>query len=72
MNDEEHDKARPAHLPQPTYWPFFLALGTVFIFWGILTTWLITGIGVVVFAVALGGWIADIHHELQNDNSDEL
>ncbi len=72
MNDEAPDKARPVRLPQPTYWPFFLALGTVFIFWGILTTWLITGIGVVVFAVALGGWIMDIHHELKKDAGNEL
>ena len=72
MNDEKPYKARPGRLPQPTYWPFFLALGTVFIFWGILTTWVITGIGVAVFAVALGGWITDIHHELKKDAGDEL
>jgi hypothetical protein len=25
---------QPEELPKPTYWPFFLALGVVLIFWG--------------------------------------
>ena len=63
MNEESKYKAQPEQLPKPTYWPFFLALGTVFMLWGILTSWIITGIGFVVFVVALIGWIIEIYKE---------
>ena len=32
-NAEKKNIARPEELPSPTYWPFFFALGTVFMFW---------------------------------------
>ena len=57
-------KAKPENLPKPTYWPFFLALSVVLIFWGILTSWIISGIGVVLFGVALTGWLVEIYKEL--------
>lgn len=63
MSEESKYKAQPEQLPKPTYWPFFLALGTVFMFWGILASWIITGIGFVVFVVALTGWIIEIYKE---------
>ncbi len=56
-------KARPERLPQPTYWPFFLAVGLAFMFWGLLTTWVILVAGLVVFAIALAGWINILRHE---------
>lgn len=64
-------KAQPENLPEPTYWPFFTALGIVFLFWGILTNGFVSGIGLVVTIVAIRGWILDLHHELKDDN-DEL
>ena len=56
-------KAQPERLPQPTYWPFFLAMGLTFIFWGLLTTWLILAAGVLIFIVALIGWINVLRNE---------
>jgi hypothetical protein len=64
--------AKPHKLPRPTYWPFFTALGVVLIFWGILTTWFITGIGLITFGIALGGWISDLNNELKNEEHHEL
>lgn len=73
---EEHSEkkytAQPSRLPDPTYWPFFLALGVVFMFWGILTTWIITGIGLIIFGVALAGWITDLFKEIIKDKKDGL
>ena len=60
---EDWPKARPERLPQPTYWPFFLAMGLAFIFWGLLTTWIILCAGLLIFAVALTGWISILRHE---------
>lgn len=65
-------KAKPETLPKPTYWPIFLALGVVCMFWGILTNWFVSGIGLVVFIVALSGWITDIYNELKDKKDDEL
>lgn len=56
-------KARPERLPTPTYWPFFLAMGLTFIFWGFLTSWVILVAGLLLFAIALTGWIRILRHE---------
>ncbi|TDN40456.1 hypothetical protein E4631_10985 [Hymenobacter sp. UV11] len=56
-------KARPEKLPKPTYWPFFLAVGLAFMFWGLLTTWIILAAGGLIFTVALAGWINILRHE---------
>ncbi|MEO2073364.1 MAG: cytochrome c oxidase subunit 4 [Zunongwangia sp.] len=67
MNQEKKYKAKPEELPRPTYWPFFLAFGIVFIFWGILTNWFLSGMGAIVFVVALIGWIVEINKEIKHD-----
>jgi hypothetical protein len=56
-------KARPETLPKPTYWPFFLAMGLAFLFWGLLTTWVVLAAGGLIFITALIGWINQIRHE---------
>jgi hypothetical protein len=49
-------------LPAPTYWPAVLALGITFLAWGLLTSLIISGVGLVLFALALAGWIGDLRH----------
>jgi hypothetical protein len=56
-------KAKPTELPEPTYWPFFLALGLAFAGWGLLSNWLVSVGGLIVFVVALIGWINILRHE---------
>jgi hypothetical protein len=56
-------KAKPEILPKPTYWPFFLALGIVFLGWGLLTTWLISVAGLIILITALSGWLNILRHE---------
>ncbi len=62
-NQIETVKAKPEKLPAPTYWPFFLALGLMFLGWGLLTTWLISLAGFIVFVISLIGWINILRHE---------
>ena len=57
------EKAKPEKLPGLTYWPFFLAMGLTFMFWGMLTTWVILTAGFLIFTVALFGWINQLRHE---------
>lgn len=60
---EEFVKARPEKLPKPTYWPFFSALGILFMCWGLLTIWIITVAGLIIFIISLAGWINILRHE---------
>ncbi len=51
------------HLPSPTFWPAGLALGITFIFWALITSWVVLVIGIALFAASLAGWISDLRHE---------
>jgi hypothetical protein len=50
-------------LPRPTYFPAGLAMGTTFIFWGLITSWVIFLAGIGLFIATLAGWITEIRHE---------
>lgn len=53
---------RPAELPRPTYWPAVLALGIVLLVWGLVSSLVISGVGLALFAVGLSGWIGELRH----------
>jgi hypothetical protein len=54
---------QPEKLPEPTAWPCALALAVTLILWGLVSSLIITGIGLALFIAALAGWVADIRHE---------
>jgi hypothetical protein len=49
-------------LPHPTYFPAGLAMGIAFLFWGLITTWVVWLVGAALFTAALAGWITEIRH----------
>jgi len=51
------------HLVRPAYFPAGLAMGTTFVFWGVITSPVVFLVGVGLFAAALAGWITEIRHE---------
>lgn len=51
------------HLPAPTFWPAAFALATTFLFWGLITSWVVLATGLVIFVGSLAGWIHDLRHE---------
>ena len=53
----------PEHLPPPTFWPAGFALGITFVFWGLISSWVVLAVGGVLFVGCLAGWIAEIRHE---------
>ncbi len=55
--------AEPRAMPESTFWPIILAFGVVLIFWGLITSLIITGVGVIVLGISLAGWIQDLNHE---------
>ena len=50
-------------LPRPTYFPAGLAMGVAFLFWGLISSWVVFLVGLVLFSAALAGWITEIRHE---------
>jgi hypothetical protein len=40
-----------------------MALGVTLLAWGIITSPVVLGVGVALFAVSLAGWIGEIRHE---------
>jgi hypothetical protein len=53
----------PEKLPRPTYFPAGMAMGTAFIFWGLITSLVIFLVGAALFLAALAGWLTEIYHE---------
>ena len=53
-------------LPRPTYFPAGLAMGVAFMFWGLISNWVVLLVGVVLFTAALAGWITEIRHEYKS------
>jgi hypothetical protein len=44
-----------------------MALGIGFLAWGIVTSPIVLGMGLVLVGVSLGGWIGEIRHERRQD-----
>jgi hypothetical protein len=57
------------HLPPPTFWPAGLGLAITFLFWGLVSSWVLLTVGLVLFVVSLGGWVADLRHEGREHHS---
>ena len=64
---EGWNEPRPEKLPEPTAWPAALALAVTLILWGFVSSFIVTGVGVVLFVAALAGWVGDIRHERKQD-----
>ncbi len=50
----------PEGLPVPTFAPAIMAMGIVFFVMGIVTTWYVCVVGIMVFAVATWLWVAEL------------
>jgi Cytochrome c oxidase subunit IV len=72
MADETiHPEAEPAppageavHLPGPTYLPVVTAFGLTIAVTGIVLSWVLVGIGVVIVLVALWRWIGHTRRDI--------
>jgi hypothetical protein len=53
----------PESLPRPNFFPAGLAMATTFIFWGLITSWVIVAVGIALFSASLAGWIYEILRE---------
>lgn len=55
--------AEPVAMPESTYWPFVMALGVMFAFWGIITSIFFVVVGILLMGISLAGWILDLKYE---------
>jgi hypothetical protein len=61
--EKELNPAVPEKLPDSTFWPITLAFGVVFLFWGLITNLILTGVGLVAIGFSVAGWIGNMNHE---------
>ncbi len=52
----------PLHLPRPTMWPAVMAAGITLLMAGLLLSLLFSLAGLLLFALALAGWIGELTH----------
>jgi hypothetical protein len=52
------------HLPEPSYLPALVALGLTLALVGVVLSWVICGIGVVIAVVAIVRWIRQTREEM--------
>lgn len=60
---QEENIAQPEELPEPTFWPITLAVGVTFVFWGFVTSLIISGLGLIVLGIAVAGWISELGND---------
>jgi hypothetical protein len=68
---EEWVKPMPEETPPPTFWPISLAMSIIFILWGIISTWVISVVGLILFSISIRGWVKDLLNEQQPDQGKE-
>ncbi|HET8572660.1 MAG TPA: hypothetical protein VFL76_02205 [Edaphocola sp.] len=67
---EQWQKATPRKLPDPTYWPFFLAMGLAFFVWGFIAGWIICMAGLLILMISLTGWVKILRNESGRNKND--
>jgi hypothetical protein len=55
-------RAKPDHIPRPTYWPAVFAVGIGMLLWGVITSLIISAVGLALVVIALTGWIGELRH----------
>lgn len=69
MADEQNAGQLPppseeVHLPEPSYLPALTALGITLAIVGVVLSWIICGIGVVIAVAAIVRWIRQTREEM--------
>ncbi len=47
----------------PTFWPAALALGTVLLLWGLVSSPVLIMAGLALLTAAITGWLGEMRHE---------
>jgi hypothetical protein len=58
MTQHTHEHA-DIEMPNSSYWPLVLTIGLTLLLVGIVLSWYLTGVGFVIFMIALIGWLRE-------------
>lgn len=56
-------KALPDRLPPPTVWPATLSFGVTLLAFGVLTSWIMSVAGLILFLFGASGWVEDLRND---------
>jgi len=56
-------KAQPERLPPPTVWPATLSLGVTLMAFGVVTSWIMSITGTILFLFGAAGWVEDLRND---------
>lgn len=56
------------HLPGPSYWPIALAFGLVLISIGVVSSFIVSILGVIVLLTSIAGWTLENRSEDQEEH----
>ncbi len=56
------------HVPGPSFWPIVLAGGLVLIAIGVVSSFIVSILGVIVLLIAVGGWAMENRAEEEADH----
>ncbi|HEY2602797.1 MAG TPA: hypothetical protein VGI67_14665 [Thermoleophilaceae bacterium] len=65
-DDEIQPPTEEVHLPDPSYLPVWTAFGITIGLVGILLSWVVCGIGVLIALYAIGRWIREARQEISD------
>ncbi len=57
------NRPRPEHQPRPTICPAILSLGATLLFWGLITSAIITTFGLGLLTLGVTLWIQEVRYE---------
>ena len=63
-DDAPPPPAEHVHLPGPSYLPVLVAFGITLALVGLVVTWVVSAIGVVIFAVAAFRWVRETREDI--------
>jgi hypothetical protein len=46
-----------------------VAFGACLLAWGVVTSWIISGVGLIAFVIGIRGWIVELRDEQQRKRS---
>jgi hypothetical protein len=61
---EAEPAGEPIHLPGPSYLPVITAFGATVAIVGVVISWILVGIGVVIAVIAIVRWIRETRDEM--------
>ena len=65
VSDESAEEAgETVHLPGPSYLPVATAFGLTIAIVGVVLSWVIVAIGVVIAVIAIGRWISETRQDI--------